>query len=180
MEALGGGGRSEDGTYRKGTRNSWVKPVVELALETAMRRGELLALQWKHVDLERRVAYLPMTKNGLARSVPLSTRAAGVLSSLPRHSSGVVFPISPAAFQQAFVRACTTAKVVDLHFHDLRHEATSRLFELGLNTMEVASVTGHETLQMLRRYTHLNPEVLATKLKVASEAGSQEALATSV
>ena len=68
------------------------------------------------------------------------------------------------AIKRAFMRACDRAGLVDFHFHDLRHEATSRLFEKGLNPMEVASITGHKTLQMLKRYTHLNAGDLASKL----------------
>ena len=79
--------------------------------------------------------------------------------------SGPAFPgLTTEAIKRAFMRACDRARLVDVHFHDLRHEATSRLFEKGLNPMEVASITGHKTLQMLKRYTHLNAGDLAAKL----------------
>ena len=67
--------------------------------------------------------------------------------------------------KRAYIRACKRADIENLHFHDLRHEATSRLFEMGLNPMEVAAITGHKTLQMLKRYTHLNAADLARKLR---------------
>lgn len=149
----------------EGRRSPYLEPVVVLALETAMRRGELLALQWAHVDLSRRVAHLPLTKNGDSRSVPLSTRAVDTLRRMPRSIDGRVFPISDAAMEAAFAKACRRAELVNLRFHDLRHTATTRLFELGLNIMEVATITGHKDLRMLRRYTHLRAEDLARKLR---------------
>jgi integrase len=142
--------------------------VVRFALATSMRRGEVLALTWQNVDMTARVAVLPMTKNGDARRVPLSSAALKVLEearSEPIQSiKGVVFDIHPVAMDKAWRRACSKAGIADLHFHDLRHEAVSRLFELGLNPMEVASISGHKTLSMLQRYTHLKAEDLARKL----------------
>jgi len=164
ISALEPKGRNEHGQFLNGTRNLWILPIVQLALETAMRRGELLELRWEHVNLAKRVAYLPMTKNGESRTVPLSSIAHVILSSLPRSIDGRVFPITANAFKLAWERSCERAGIENLHFHDLRHEATSRLFEKGLNLMEVASITGHKTLQMLQRYTHLRPENLLQKL----------------
>ena len=146
-------------------RNPFLLPVVRLALETAMRQGELVALRWEHVDLTRRIAHLPDTKNGQARTVPLSSTSVEVLRALPRSLHGQVFPgLTTEAVKRAFARATRRAGIEDLHFHDLRHEATTRLFELGLNIMEVATITGHKDLRMLRRYTHLKAEELAKKL----------------
>lgn len=146
-------------------RNRFLLPVVQLALETAMRRGELVGLRWEHVDLKRQIAHLPDTKNGEARTVPLSTAAVKVLRELPRSLNGQVFPgLTTEAVKLAFVRTRRNAGLEDLRFHDLRHEATTRLFEKGLNIMEAASITGHKDLRMLRRYTHLRAEDLARKL----------------
>ncbi len=146
-------------------RNPSLLPIVRLALETAMRRGEMIQLRWEHIDLNRRIAHLPDTKNGDSRTVPLSPTAVRVLRSLPRSLHDKVFPgLTTEAIQRSFVRATRRAKLKDLRFHDLRHEATTRLFEKGLNIMEVASITGHKDLRMLRRYTHLNAEDLAKKL----------------
>ena len=146
-------------------RNPCLLPIVRLALETAMRQGELVSLRWEHIDLNRRTAYLPDTKNGESRTVPLSTTAVEILRSLPRSIHSRVFPgLTTEAVKRAYARAVRRASIKDLRFHDLRHEATSRLFEKGLNIMEVASITGHKDLRMLRRYTHLKAENLARKL----------------
>lgn len=147
-----------------GCTNPYIKPLVLFALETAMRQGELLSLDWRHVDVKKLRAWLPDTKNGEGRAVPLSSRAIAVLSALPRAISGRVFDTTAMAVKLAFPRACKRAGIEDLHFHDLRHEAASRFFEHGLNIMEVASITGHKDLKMLKRYTHLRAEDLAKKL----------------
>jgi len=171
---------------RQATESPWLVPIVDLAVETAMRQGELASLKWEHVDLDGRTAYLPSTKNGDARTVPLSFGAIAVLrefrGGVIRQISGSVFPIASHAISVAFRRAVARARaayegecaaqgdepnpkhLVNLRFHDLRHEAASRLFERGLDSMEVASVTGHRTLQMLKRYTHLKAKELARKL----------------
>ena len=146
-------------------RNPHLLPIVQLALETAMRQGELIRLRWEHIDLNRRTAHLPDTKNGEARTVPLSTMAVEVLRALPRSLHGDVFPgLTTEAIKRAYIRAVRRAGIEGLRFHDLRHEATTRLFEKGLNIMEVASISGHKDLRMLRRYTHLKAEDLARKL----------------
>ena len=142
----------------------WLKSLMLVAMETGMRQGELLGLTWPDVDLGRRVAHLEDTKNGEARDVPLSSVAVAVLRDLSRCLDGRVFPLTKDQATYFFSRATEKAKIADLRFHDLRHEATSRLFEKGLNAMEAAAVTGHKTLHMLKRYTHLRAEDLAQKL----------------
>lgn len=150
--------------YREGTRNPWIKPLVLFAIETAMRRGELLSLTWANVDLVKCTAFLQVTKNGESRMVPLSSRAVALLNDLPRSIDGRVFPVSADSLKKAWVRACDRAGLDDLHFHDLRHEATSRLAERLPNLIELASVTGHKDLKMLKRYYHPRAEDLAKKL----------------
>jgi len=146
-------------------RNPYLLPIVRFALETAMRQGEIVGLRWHHVNIARRTVFLPDTKNGQPRTVPLSSVAVEILKALPRSINGEVFPgVTTGAIKKAFIRATCRAEIEDLHFHDLRHEATTRLFELGLNIIEVSSITGHKDLQMLRRYTHLRAEDLAKKL----------------
>lgn len=143
---------------------SYMSSVILLAIETAMRAGEIASLQWENVNLNKRIAVLPDTKNGEKRVVPLSLRAVEILSKIEQNGSNV-FPISSSyAITDAFRRATRRAGVVGLRFHDLRHEAVSRLFEKRLNVMEVASISGHRSLQMLQRYTHLRAEDLALKL----------------
>jgi integrase len=146
-------------------RNAFLRPVVELALETAMRQSELARLEWRYVDLDKRAVHLVVTKNGDSRGVPLSSRAMAVIQNIPKTADGRLFPgLTPEAIKRAFIRACARANLKNFHFHDLRHEATSRMFEKGLNPLEVASITGHKTLQMLKRYTHLDAGNLARKL----------------
>jgi integrase len=96
--------------------------------------------------------------------VPLSTRALAVLGSVPAVLRGPIFPITQDSLEYYWRRACEFASIEDLHFHDLRHEATSRLFERGLNHFEVMAITGHRTTDMLKRYTHFRAEELAAKL----------------
>jgi integrase len=165
MNALDDTPRDIGGRFTQATRNPWIKPLVRLALLTAMRRGELLALEWQHVDLMRRVAVLPMTKNGDARSVPLSSEAVALLGTLASSARpGRVFPTTAMALRKAFERACERANIRDLHFHDLRHTATTRMSALLPNVIELAAVTGHRDLRMLQRYYHPRAEDLARKL----------------
>ena len=148
-------------------RTQMLEPIVVFAIETGMRLSELLRLEHKDVDYRLRVARLHETKNGEVRDVPLSNKAIGILQGMPRRiDERRVFWAWRGAdsIQHTWRRAVSKAGLVDFHFHDLRHEATSRFFELGLNLMEVASITGHKTLQMLKRYTHLKAEDLAKKL----------------
>ena len=144
--------------------NHWFFPLVCFAIETGMRRGEMLSLEWKDVHVDQGWVHLEETKNGSPRDVPLSTTAKGILRDLPRDISGFVFPIHFEALKGLWRRATRRVGIDDLHFHDLRHEATSRFFEKGLNVMEVATITGHKDLRMLQRYTHLKAEDLAIKL----------------
>lgn len=147
-----------------GRRNADMLPLVQLALQTAMRRGELLALQWKHIDFAAQTAYLPISKNGQPRYVPLSCGAVALLRSVPVNESGRVFSISPQTLAAAFKKATGRACIVGLRFHDLRHTATSRMADKLPNVIELAAVTGHRSLQMLKRYYHPSAEALAKKL----------------
>ncbi|MHB1567486.1 MAG: site-specific integrase [Acidiferrobacter sp.] len=141
-----------------------VAPLITWAIETAMRRGEIAAMRWEHLDRRARVLLIPETKNGTPRRVPLSVAALAVLDGLPQRLDGRAWGLRPDSISQAFERICGAAGIEGLTFHDLRHEATSRLFEKGLNPMQVAAITGHKTLQMLKRYTHLRAEDLVGKL----------------
>jgi len=138
--------------------------LIVLALETAMRLGELLGLEWANIDLEVRVAVLPTTKNGDRRRVPLSPAAVAALGEVERDGPRVFSWKRTDSAKTTWRGLMLRTGIKGLTFHDLRHEATSRLFEKGLNPMEVAAITGHKTLSMLRRYTHLRAEDLAKKL----------------
>lgn len=148
--------------------NRWLWPAVQLAVETAMRQGELLQLPWKHVDKRARVALLvdpDKIKNSTPRAVPLSSRALAVLDAMPRSTTGRVIPMDRMTLYKAFQRACARAGIADFRWHDLRHESLSRLAERGdLSIRELAEVSGHKTLQMLMRYTHIQTSRLAAKI----------------
>lgn len=131
-----------------GRRNPEMLPLVQLALQTAMRRGELLALKWEHIDLESQTAYLPTSKNGRPRLVPLSSAAVAVLASMKKLSGGQVFSVAAQTVAAAFQRATARACIPKLRFHDLRHTATSRMADKLPNGIELAAVTGHQSLQM--------------------------------
>jgi integrase len=152
----------------RASRNPWLWPAVQLAVETAMRQGELLTLTWAQIDRKNRLAMLDdpeKIKNGEPRAVPLSPVALAVLDALPRSVSGLVLPVRRMTLYSVFAAACARAKVENYTFHDLRHEALSRLAERGdFSVLELAAVSGHKTLQMLKRYTHLQAAKLADKL----------------
>lgn len=147
-----------------GRKSIWMKPLVEFALETAMRRGEMLGLKWKNIDFEKRIAFLELTKNGESRTVPLSSKAIQVLRQLPKTEYENVFPIKHASVSANFDRARKRANLEDLHFHDLRHTAITLLAEKWPNVLELAAVSGHKELRMLKRYHHPNPVELAKKI----------------
>ena len=162
-----------------------LRSILDLAIETACRLGELISLEWARVDLSRCTLHLVETKNGESRTVALSAAAVATLAAMTRHSSGQVFWnwSGSDAFQPTWRKCVRRARAMyevemaengskpapeflaDFRFHDLRHEATSRLFERGINTFEVASMTGHKSMQMLSRYTHVDAEKLALKLR---------------
>jgi integrase len=145
--------------------NPEIYSIIVLAIETAMRQGEMLSLEWENIDLRVRVAHLPMTKNGSKRDVPLSLRAVDALTRLGIGTHGRVFKYTADGFKSAWRILIKRLGIENLHFHDLRHEAVSRLFELGtLDLMEVATISGHKSMQMLRRYTHLKASNLVEKL----------------
>lgn len=159
-----------------------LKSVLRLALATAMRRSELAGLAWDMVNFKKPSIMLNDTKNGDSREIPLSKAAVALLNGLPRHIDGQVFKIRPDSITQAFERALTRARkvyekdcllsntkidknyLIGIRFHDVRHEATSRIAEKVSNLVELASITGHKDLQMLKRYYHPKVEDLAVKL----------------
>lgn len=158
-------------------RNPYAPALLEFAVETAARRGEMADLMWRDVNLARRIAVLRDTKNSTDRVIGLSTKAVKVLEALPSRpvegsdpGDARVFPLSADSITGIFGRAKERCSIGNRHavggltFHDLRHEGTSRLFEKGLNVMEAAHQTGHKTLQMLKRYTQPKPTEIAAKL----------------
>ena len=140
-----------------------------------MRRSEILNIKKSHIDFQKSVLLIPTTKTDTPRTIPLSTDAVTVLREQLRASQSgyegviplrepTVFDYKPRGLSGEFLKLCRRKGIENLHFHDLRHEATSRLFEKGLNPVEVATITGHKDPRMLMRYTHLRAEDLARKL----------------
>ncbi|MDZ7751861.1 MAG: site-specific integrase [Gammaproteobacteria bacterium] len=151
--------------------------IVRLALYTGMRAGEIASLRRDQVNLDKRTVTLTETKNGTARTVPLSYAAAAVLRNAlanpvrPIDTDLVFFGEPgrdkvrrPYEFRVAWHRTLQSTGIPGLRFHDLRHEAVSRLVEAGLGDQEVAAISGHKSMQMLRRYTHLRAEDLVHRL----------------
>lgn len=147
----------------KTRRNPYVPVIIEFAIETAMRRGEILALRWEQVNLEKRCVTILAPKNGYVRTVPLTPKAYDLLHDLGE-GLGRVFPVTKSTLKMAWGRLVRLAEIEDLHFHDLRHEAVSRFFEIGLTPPEVASISGHRDIRMLMRYAHANLDTLERKL----------------
>lgn len=151
--------------------------IVRIALETSMRSSEISGLRRNQVDLGRRVVRLTQTKNGDTRTVPLSQAATelfrqALANPIRPIDCDLVFFGEPGRDGKrrayAFTKVWGTLKKAlglhDLHFHDLRHEAVSRFVERGLSDQEVSAISGHRSMQMLRRYTHLRGEDLVAKL----------------
>ncbi len=151
--------------------------IVVLALETAMRQGEVLGLRWEHINLKTRIAHLPETKNGSKRDVPLSIKARDALIRLGVKSNGPVFRFTSNGIKSTWRFMIKKLGIENLHFHDLRHTAVTNLFQLGtLDMMEVAAISGHKSLSMLKRYVHLKSQRLVRKLEGNKHKGKQVVL----
>ncbi|MBX3697000.1 MAG: site-specific integrase [Dokdonella sp.] len=150
--------------------------LFDLALESAMRLREMFTLTWDQVDVSRRTVFLDKTKNGDRRQVPLSSVAVRLLG-MRAGRAGQVFPWwdgsdnrkslgrTTSLLSRQFARIFSAARCMDLHFHDLRHEATSRLFErTTLDAIEIAKITGHRSPRSLMRYANLRASTLAERM----------------
>lgn len=150
------------------SRNRYILAMVEFGVETAMRRGEVLALRWRHINAAKRTLHIPVAKNGHPRTIPLTTRALAILAERRPEAvapDAAVFPTTEDAIKTAWRYVMRRCSLPDFRYHDLRHEAVSRFFELGLSIPEVALISGHRDTRMLMRYTHLRPEDVADKIK---------------
>jgi integrase len=143
--------------------NPLILPIIMLAVETGMRRSEILSLRWKHIDFKSRSLLIYQTKNGYSRILPLTDAVSLIVAMVPVKGHRL-FPISSNAFRLAWDRLRKRAGLLDLHFHDLRHEAISRFFERGLTVPEVALLSGHRDARMLFRYAHPAREEIIRKL----------------
>ena len=136
--------------------------VITIALETSQRRSEIVNMSWEDIDWEVGTLHIPVTKNGHPRTIPLTEKALETLRELQCYSgtSDRVFPMTGNAVRLAWVRLKKKAGVHDLRFHDLRHEAISRMFDEGMTVPEVAAISGHRTVSMLFRYAHVANSVI--------------------
>ena len=140
--------------------------LIDFAITTGKRESEITRLLRSDVDILKRTALLrdakhPRSKEGNHRRFPLLGHAAVIVERHPvKKGDDRIFPYNPQSVGSAFTRACKAIGIDDLHFHDLRHEATSRLFEQGYSIEQVATVTLHESWTELKRYTQLRPESL--------------------
>ncbi len=152
--------------------------ILKIALETGMRRSELMGLEWQDVDLENRRVHLHKTKNSLPRRIPLTKDAVAIFKSIPKTHPDKIFPVSLCWLRRYFEKTRATAKqswsgdginpFKDLKLHDCRHEALSRLSDAGLNVIELAHISGHRVLSMLQVYTHPSHEAIFAKLDRAT------------
>jgi integrase len=149
-----------------------VGQIIRFAVATAMRQEEICKARWSDVDARTRMLLIrdrkdPRNKKGNNQRIPLFN-ATGYdawaiveeRQSKRSNDDDRIFPFNSKSVGSAFRRGCVDLNIQDLHFHDLRHEATSRLFEAGFTIEQVALVTGHKDWKMLKRYTHLKPEAL--------------------
>jgi len=157
--------------------------IVRYAIASAMRQEEICRICESTLNAQQRIILVrdrkdPREKDGNDQWVPLldltGFDALGLIQEQRKHwpRGDLIFPYNSRSVGTAFRRACKALKIKNLHFHDLRHEATSRLFEAGLHIEQVALVTGHRDWKMLKRYTHLRPEHLP-KAPATVAAGSQ-------
>ncbi len=155
----------------------WMADVIRFALATAMRRGEIVRLRYDDIDHERKLVLVrdrkhPRKKIGNHEWVPLLGNSYLIATSQDKISDRI-FPYSEEKVSDTFKLIVDTAGIKDLRFHDLRHEATSRLFEQGYRIEQVALVTGHKDWRNLRRYTQIRPESLHDFLPVPDQSSSQ-------
>lgn len=145
------------------TTSPLLPSMIQMALYTGMRRSELVKLEWADVYWDKQLIHLKDTKNGEERFIPLTEKSAVVLKKMNKINDRV-FNITEHAVTVAFTRAIKRSQLTHMSFHTLRHEAITRFFEMGLTIPEVASISGHKSWSMLRRYTHLQSKSLITKL----------------
>lgn len=153
-----------DGISRPHTREQFVAAAFKLAVLTAMRRGEILSLDWVEVFFDKQYAHLDITKNGEARNVPLSRKAIELLQLLePGDPPRRIFPVEPGTMDSIFRKAREATNLKHLHFHDSRREATTNMAS-KFNLLELSAITGHKDLQMLKVYYNPDPTELAKRL----------------
>lgn len=155
-------------TACKESSSSDLYPAVILALTTGARQAEIMGATWAQVDLQRRVLILEKTKNGERRALPLAAPAIAVLQARIRRIDtdlifpGKINPHQPIDLRTPWETALQRAGIADFHWHDLRHTAASYLAMSGASLAEIAEILGHKTLQMVKRYSHLSHDHVAS------------------
>lgn len=139
-----------------------LRPVIACALLTGMRRGEILGMTWEHVDFERGVIYLPKTKAGVPREVPIGPKLRTLLLSLGPASTGPVFELPIIMLRRYFAKALKAAGIRNFHFHDLRHTFASHYIMRTHDLPSLQAILGHSTPAMTNRYAHLSRKHLFT------------------
>jgi len=154
-----------DGISQPKDAKQWVAFAFALALETAMRKGEIVRIRWRDVRLEKRHIHLPLTKNGDERNVPLSSKAVALILML-RHGEPAehLVPVSIGNLDKLMRRARDATGLREVRFHDSRREAATVMSKRLSNVLELAAVTGHRSLHVLKGYYEPSPEDLADKL----------------
>ena len=137
--------------------------AILIALNTGMRQGEILKFRWDDIDFDRNQITVRDTKNGSNRIIVLSSVLRGALVNI-QQTHGTLFTITASGLQQSFSKLTTRLQVHNLRFHDLRHEAISSFFEMGLSVPEVQLMSGHRTLDQLMRYSHASIEQIKHKV----------------
>lgn len=134
--------------------------IVAFALFSTRRQEEITRIRWEDFEEENKRVLVRDMKNPGAKIgndiwCDLPDQAVQIIKAMPKGNSAEIFPYSTDAISAAFTRACKLLGIEDLHFHDLRHEGVSRLFEMGLNIPHVAAVSGHRSWSSLKGYTHI-------------------------
>jgi integrase len=134
-----------------------IKPVFLLALNTGLRRGELLSLEWKDIDFHTQIITVKETKNDIQRFIPMNKEVVKILKALPKDKQKVV-SVGKSAIRYNFNRLKKKLNIQDFHFHDLRHTFASYLVMNGVDLRTVQELLGHKSFAMTQRYSHLSQE----------------------
>lgn len=146
----------------------WLQPIMMVAYDSGMRRGEIAQLRWSQIDMKAHVIKLTSsdTKTDEKRLVPLSDRLLEMLSDTPRHVSGYVFvtcngrPYDPSKISAAFKKACARAQLANVVFHDLRPSCCTNMRRAGVDTLTTMAIFGHKSIQVFKRYNTIAPQDL--------------------
>lgn len=153
-------------------KRTHLKPILICALDTAMRKGELLSLTWRNIDFQARLIKIiaTTTKTQTARNVGMTARVFDELEKLwevsPKEADGLVFGITD--FKRSFASACRDAEIKEFQFHDCRHTAITRMIQAGLSPMEVMKVSGHTQMNTFARYVNPNMQAVTRIAEVLS------------